>query len=252
MYFERHGTGPPLALLHGAFGTIESCFAELRPALARDFEVIAIELQGHEHTRDIDRPLTYVDRPPIRGRWSGRSTSAAPTSSGTAWEARLHSSWLSTAPSWSTISSSPAARPSIRAGCTPNSWRASSPSTPISSTGPAGTRRIAGLRPIRMRGYRSSSWPRDRLAALQAPTLLINGDADIVRPEHAVEMFRLLGGGVPGDIAGMARAQLAVLPGTSHEGVLDRVDWLTSMIVAFLGLDDRGNRGATSSGGPAS
>jgi pimeloyl-ACP methyl ester carboxylesterase len=78
------------------------------------------------------------------------------------------------------------------------------------------------------------SWPRARLAALQAPALLINGDSDIVRPEHAVLMFRLLGGGVPGDPAGLRKAQLALLPGTSHEDLLDRVEWLCSMITEFL------------------
>jgi pimeloyl-ACP methyl ester carboxylesterase len=72
------------------------------------------------------------------------------------------------------------------------------------------------------------------LAALRVPTLLIVGDADVVRPEHTVEMFRLLGGGVPGDLGELPRAQLAVLPGTSHVGLLDRIDWLCSMILAFL------------------
>jgi pimeloyl-ACP methyl ester carboxylesterase len=81
---------------------------------------------------------------------------------------------------------------------------------------------------------REPSWPRTRLAALQAPALLINGDSDIVRPEHAVLMFRLLGGGVPGDPAGLRKAQLALLPGTSHEDLLDRVEWLSSMITEFL------------------
>jgi pimeloyl-ACP methyl ester carboxylesterase len=46
MYCERHGDGPPVVLLHGAFGMIESCFSGLLPALARNFEVIAVELQG--------------------------------------------------------------------------------------------------------------------------------------------------------------------------------------------------------------
>jgi len=59
MYYQRHGSGAPLVLLHGAMGTIESCFSGLLSVLAENFEVIAIELQGHGHTRDIDRPLTY-------------------------------------------------------------------------------------------------------------------------------------------------------------------------------------------------
>jgi pimeloyl-ACP methyl ester carboxylesterase len=78
------------------------------------------------------------------------------------------------------------------------------------------------------------SWPRERLAALATPTLLMIGDADVVRPEHTMDMFRLLGGGVPGGFGEPPRAQLAVLPGTSHEGMLERTGWLSSMILAFL------------------
>ena len=59
MYYELHGKGEPVVLLHGAMGTIESCFGGLLPVLARHFQVIAVELQGHGRTRDVDRPLTY-------------------------------------------------------------------------------------------------------------------------------------------------------------------------------------------------
>jgi pimeloyl-ACP methyl ester carboxylesterase len=78
-------------------------------------------------------------------------------------------------------------------------------------------------------------WTADQVRSVRAPTLLLVGDADIVRPEHTVEMFRLLGGGVNGDVAGLSRSRLAVLPGTTHVGVLGRVDWLGSMILDFLG-----------------
>lgn len=66
------------------------------------------------------------------------------------------------------------------------------------------------------------------------PTLLIIGDSDIIRPEHAVKMFRLLGGGVPGDSAGLPNSQLAVLPGTSHVTLVHRADLLLSIIPPFL------------------
>jgi len=59
MYYEIHAEGKPLALLHSAIGTIDSCFRELLPALASIRQVIAVELQGHGHTADVDRPLTY-------------------------------------------------------------------------------------------------------------------------------------------------------------------------------------------------
>ena len=70
---------------------------------------------------------------------------------------------------------------------------------------------------------------------MTTPMLLIIGDSNIVRPEHTMKMFRLLGGGIIGDLAGLPAQQLAELPGTSHVGLLDRVDWLKSMILEFLG-----------------
>jgi hypothetical protein len=82
------------------------------------------------------------------------------------------------------------------------------------------------------------SWEPE-IPGIAAPTLIVLGDSDGVRLEHAVEFFRLLGGGVMGDLAGMPRSQLAVLPATSHfippgSGLLDRVDWLMAMIPPFL------------------
>jgi pimeloyl-ACP methyl ester carboxylesterase len=77
--------------------------------------------------------------------------------------------------------------------------------------------------------------PADAISAIKAPTLLIIGDSDLVRPEHAVEMFRLLGGGVFGDTpAGLPNSQLAILPGTSHVTVVNRADLLLPMITSFL------------------
>jgi len=248
LYHEHHGDGPALVLLHGAFGTIESCFAGLLPALARDFEVVAVELQGHGRTRDVARPLSYegmaadlaallealdIARAPVVGYSLGGAVGlqlaidrpelvdrlvfaggAAFDSSGVypeliaAFESfdphqldgsRWHEAYRRVAPD-------------------PDAW----------------TALVVKVNELDRAGI---AWPTERLAALQVPTLLINGDADIVRPEHVVEMFRLLGGGVPGDLVGSPRAQLAVLPGTTHEGLLDRVDWLHSMIVAFLRPD---------------
>jgi pimeloyl-ACP methyl ester carboxylesterase len=83
------------------------------------------------------------------------------------------------------------------------------------------------------------AWPPEDIRGIAAPTLLIVGDSDAVRLEHAVELFRLLGGGVMGDLAGLPKSQLAVLPSTTHfvppgSGVLDRGDWLLSIIGEFL------------------
>ena len=75
----------------------------------------------------------------------------------------------------------------------------------------------------------------EAVQAIKSPTLLIIGDSDLVRPEHAVEMFRLLGGGVFGDTpAGLPDSQLAILPGTSHVSLASQTELLIPMITSFL------------------
>ena len=59
MYYEIHGTGKPLVLLHGALTTIDTSFGKVLPALAKTRQVVAVEQQGHGRTADMDRPLTY-------------------------------------------------------------------------------------------------------------------------------------------------------------------------------------------------
>src|SRR3954453_18566104 len=58
MYYEVHGTGQPLVLVHGAFSAIGTSFGKLLPGLARSLQVIAVDLQAHGRTADIDRPLS--------------------------------------------------------------------------------------------------------------------------------------------------------------------------------------------------
>ena len=83
------------------------------------------------------------------------------------------------------------------------------------------------------------AWPEEDVRAIAAPTLIVLGDSDVVTLEHAVELFRLRGGGVMGDLSGLPASQLAVLPGTTHfippgSGLLDRAEWLLAMIRPFL------------------
>ena len=66
-------------------------------------------------------------------------------------------------------------------------------------------------------------WRPEDIQSIDTPTLVMIGDTDIVRPEHAVQMFRLL-----------PHAQLAVLPGTDHMTLVKRGGWQVSMIEAFL------------------
>ena len=81
--------------------------------------------------------------------------------------------------------------------------------------------------------------PEEDIRGIAPPTLVIVGDSDVVRLDHAARLFELLGGGVMGDLAGLPTSQLAVLPGTAHFmppgcGVLDRTGLLLAMIRPFL------------------
>ena len=79
------------------------------------------------------------------------------------------------------------------------------------------------------------AWPEADIAGIAAPTLVVIGDADGIRPEHAVALFRLLGGGVPGDLTGLPKSQLAVLPSETHVSlVMEPADLLLVMITQFL------------------
>jgi pimeloyl-ACP methyl ester carboxylesterase len=82
---------------------------------------------------------------------------------------------------------------------------------------------------------RWQGWSPETIRAIAAPALLIIGDSDIVRPEHTVEMFRLFGGGVPGDLTGLPKSRLAILPGTTHVTLMwQNVEWLAAIVESFL------------------
>lgn len=79
----------------------------------------------------------------------------------------------------------------------------------------------------------------EQMRSIQAPTMIVVGDADGVRPEHAVEMFRLRGGGdekaaATGQITELPPARLVILPAASHLSIPTAVDVLEPMITEFL------------------
>jgi pimeloyl-ACP methyl ester carboxylesterase len=245
MYYEIHGEGSPLALLHGAMGTIDSCFTNLLPALAAARQVVAIELQGHGHTPDVDRPLSY--------RQMAADAAALLEALGIE-IADLVGYSLGGAVALELAMQHPRlVRRVVFAGGT--SYRRDGlypemleepESAADDLTGSAWHQAYLQVAPDPSRwpdlvaknrelDRTFAGWPDEAIQQLTAPVLLIIGDSDIVRPEHTMKMFRLLAGGVIGDLAGLPSSQLAVLPGTSHVGLLDRVDWLQSMILEFLG-----------------
>jgi pimeloyl-ACP methyl ester carboxylesterase len=244
MYYEIQGSGGvPLVLLHGAFGTVDM-FGSLRSTLAETRSVIAVELQGHGRTADIDRPFTYPQFADdvaallqylgiAEADFFGYSMGGYTTQQVAIRHPELVRKLVIASASFNKEGVYPEVWVGIES-LTPELFEGSPPQIEYARLAPNPDAWPALIEKVKRMEQAFTGWPAEDVAAIEAPTLLIVGDADILRPQHIAEMFQLLGGGVPGDFVGLPKAQLAVLPGTTHVGVMDRTDWLHSMITAFL------------------
>ncbi len=245
MYYETHGSGPPMVLLHGSLGTIESCFADLLPRLAITHRVIAVELQGHGRTADIDRPLSYeamADDVAALTRQLGITRAdfvGYSMGGGVAIQlAARHPDLVRRVVYAGGANYHPSGfHPEILAmfaSARPGDLNETRWHHAYSSVAPHPERWATLVAKVNHFDRTFAGWDPTHLRALRARTLLIIGDADIVHPRHVVEMFELLGGARAGDLHGVPDAQLAILPGTTHVSVLDRINWLDDMITEFL------------------
>jgi pimeloyl-ACP methyl ester carboxylesterase len=243
MYYEIHGTGEPLVLLHGAYMTIDA-MGEVVPSLAKTRRVIAVELQGHGRTADIDRPLSYEqmadDTAALLRRIGIEEADIFGYSMGGGIALQV------------TIRHPEVVRKLVLAsvyynneGVYPEMLEAIETITPEAFAGTPWREEYDRIAPnpedfptlvakLKELDLTFVGWPPEDIQAIEAPALVIIGDSDVVRPEHTVEMFRLMGGGVAGDLAGLPSSRLAVLPGTTHVGLVERSDLLVSMIGEFL------------------
>jgi len=248
MYYEIHGEGRPLILLHGAYMTIDA-MGPILPGLAASRRVIAAEQQGHGRTADIDRPISYEqmadDTAALMGHLGVERADTFGYSMGGGIALQLairhpaavrklivaSASYRSDGMPAVALEMFPSITPEMFAG-TPIE-EAYVRTAPNPADFPKLVEKLAKLDTTEF------AWPEEQIRAIAAPTMIVLGDSDGVRLEHAVELFRLRGGGVMGDLQGMPAAQLAVLPGTSHFvppgcGLLDRANWLLALIPPFL------------------
>ncbi len=243
IYYEIHGTGEPILLLPGGMMTIEM-MGQALASLAETRQVIAVELQGHGHTADIDRPLTYEQLADDTAsliqslRLVHADIFGFSMGGGVALQTAIrHPDVVRKLVLVSTICKSDGEYPEIRA---------------FLASLDAGANALSAHREAYARvAPKPQDWPTvvakiqsaatlnydwtEQVAAILAPTLIVVGDADTVRPAHAVEMFGLLGGGKADSAMGnLSKVQLAVLPGTTEFGMLARVDLLALVIAPFL------------------
>lgn len=236
LYYEVHGTGRPLVLLHGGVLTIDLSFAAVLPELAKTRQVIAVELQGHGHTADTEREISLenfaddvaglLDHLGIeRADLFGFSLGALVT---------LQFAMRHPGRVGRVVLASAHFRPD---GYYPEIFQGDPTSKRLPTQADFESMQEAYARVAphpehfeavmgKTSGMVASlkGWADDELRAITAPALIVIGDTDFVRVEHAVEMRDLIAG-----------SRLAVLPDTTHMGVTARADLLLPMVETFLG-----------------
>lgn len=256
LYYEIHGSGLPLVLLHGGLGVIEM-FSSLLPTLADTRQVIGVELQAHGHTADIDRPLRFelmADDVAALIRYLGfpkADLMGYSLGGGVALQTAIRHPVVARK---LVLVSAPCKRegwyPEVLAGMAAMNAEAakamvgSPPHTAYLNSAPHPedfSKLVEKTRELLGQEY---DWSAE-VAALKAPTLIAAGDADSVRLAHLVEMFGLLGGGQRDggwDGSGMSGSRLAILPGTTHFTVLEQAS-LVPMVATFLEATKVGDLG---------
>jgi pimeloyl-ACP methyl ester carboxylesterase len=243
MYYEVSGAGDPLIVLHGAYMNIPS-MGEIVPKLAETHTVYALEFQGHGRTTDIDRPITYPnladDVAAFMDAVGLEKADVFGYSMGAAAGLQLairHPEKVTKLAAASVSYDAEGWQPAFTAFI-PQMTREFFVGTPMEDAYrelaadpdgfPALVDKLIALE------HEPMAWGSD-VEALETPVLIITGDADVTTLEHAVAMFRLLGGGGMGDMGEpLPASRLAVLPATSHTAVINQVDLLHAFIEPFL------------------
>ena len=245
-YYELHGSGPgePLVLLHGSFMTITNNWSGWIGELAKARTVIAVEMQGHGRTADIDRDFSYesladdiaalldyleIKQADVLGYSMGGgvamqlairhpdkvrkvvSISAAFRLDGFVTEA-LDAFPKLTADAFT---GSPIETEYKKLSPTPNEF-------------PNFVKRVIA---IQLKPY---DFGAGKFEATRAPFLFIHGDADGVRLDHIAEMFRLKGDEIHGDLRPRSESRLAVLPNTTHVTLMENANTIIPMVNDFL------------------
>jgi pimeloyl-ACP methyl ester carboxylesterase len=244
MYYEIHGSGKPLVLLHGAFGGIAGDWNDWISELSKTHQVIAVEMQGHGRTADIDRDISYDnladDVAALLGYLKypsadivgyslgggvaincairhpdkvGKVVSISAPMRRDGWVQEANDFWPNM--KWEMFKGTPAETGYKKLSPTPDKF----------------PEFVNHIREMALKPY---DFGTDNLKASKAPMFFIHGDADGVRLEHIAEMYRLKGGEVHGDMRPHSASRLAIFPNTTHVTLMQRMPVIIPMINDFL------------------
>jgi len=236
LYYEVHGSAgssrTPLVLLHGGGSTFETSFAEILPALSMGRRVIVYDRQGHGRTADIDRPFSFqqsaedavgllrtlgVSRADFMGFSNGGQIALQ--------IALSHPEVVRKLVIESAMFSRDGADPAFWEGF--DHARLEDMPAELREEYVRVAPRPADLTAMFWKSVEQmktfQGWTPDQIRSIRAPSLVLLGDRDVVRPEHGVALYRLL-----------PHAQLAILPDTDHRAICHPPAWLPTLIATFL------------------
>ncbi|MDQ2669531.1 MAG: alpha/beta hydrolase [Gemmatimonadota bacterium] len=240
MYYEVSGRGEPLIVLHGAYMDIPT-MGRIIPRLAETHRVYALEFQGHGRTTDIDRPITYPNLADDVAVFMDSVGLAKADVFGYSMGAEVGLQLAIRHPARVNRLVAASVAYDLR-GWQPE-FQAFIPQMTVEGilqmpyfqkvnaereNFPALVAKLIQLEKEPM------AWEAE-VKALKTPVLIIAGDADVATLEHSVSLFRLLGGGVMGDMGKpLPPSRLAVMPATSHTAVITQPELLHAFIEPFL------------------
>ncbi len=264
LYYEEHGSGRPLILLHGGLSAA-SMYVPILPMLAKDRRVIAVDLQAHGHTADVDRPLRFetlgddvaglirhlgLAQADVMGYSFGGATALRTAIQHPHLVRRL------------VVVSVPCQRdgwyPESLAGMDQMGSQLAEPlkQSPLYEMYASAAPRVQDW-PVLLDKTgdllrQDFDWSAD-IAKITAQAMLVYADADAVRPAHIVDFYALLGGGLRDatwDGSARSVARLAILPSHTHYDIFGSPD-LPSAVIPFLDALDTDHRtaGLTGPGG---
>jgi pimeloyl-ACP methyl ester carboxylesterase len=244
MYYEIHGQGDPVVLLHGAFMTITNNWPEMIPELSKTRQVIAVEMQGHGRTADINRDFSYEnladDIAALLDYLKIKQADVLGYSMGGAVAMQLgirHPEKVRKVVSISAVFRSDGwvkeGREALQ-HLDPALFKGSPLETEYKKLSPTPDQFETFVKHVVQLAGKPYDFGAEKLKATKAPMLFIFGDADGVRLDYIAEVFRLKGGEIHGDMRPRSASRLAILPDATHVTLMNKMDVIVPMVNDFL------------------